>query len=286
MVAAKRSARADRSVAVTARGVGDRCSACTPQPVPRSSAVPTGRADGRAGEGRGGAADAEHVVAGERLARAGTGRQVGRGPTTRPRTARGRRPAAGRRRARSTSPAARASASGSGASAAATASSGSVCAQTNSRISVSSGSPPAVARSAARKSLRATADVAAGPSRSAMPVAVKPAPVSAVAQPVDAVGAQQHVIHGHTIAKSMSLQRVSLRLAAPLSRNRPCRPFGRAGRRPPTDTRAGRLRATASGAREETPRSVVPCGEMWSEGASTVERSEAQRHAWVNTWRL
>ena len=42
VVAAKRSARGDRSVAVTCSACVDRCSACTPQPVPRSSARPTG----------------------------------------------------------------------------------------------------------------------------------------------------------------------------------------------------------------------------------------------------
>ena len=79
----------------------------------------------------------------------------------------------------STSPAASASASGSGASAAATAASGSVWSQMNSRIRVASGSRSSVARSAARKSLRATPPVACGPSRSAMPLAVKSALVSA-----------------------------------------------------------------------------------------------------------
>ena len=90
VVAAKRSARSDRSVAVTAPAWVDRCSACTPQPVPRSSAVPTGRADGRAGERRGGVADAEHVVGAQR-ARAGRRRPDRTAPTSPARCGRCRR---------------------------------------------------------------------------------------------------------------------------------------------------------------------------------------------------
>ena len=169
----------ETSVAVTEPGVGgqvQRLHAAAGAQVQRGVDRP---ADGRADQRRGGAADAEDVVGVQRLARVGRWPARRRAPTSRRRTAPGRPP--GRRPSpyRSTRPAASASASGSGASAAATAASGSVCPQTNTRISVASGSVSVVARSAARKSLRATAAVACGPSRAAMPADVKPAPVSA-----------------------------------------------------------------------------------------------------------
>ena len=54
------------SVATTRPAWAARCRACTPQPVPRSRAAPTGRAHGDPGERRGGAAHAEDVVGGQR----------------------------------------------------------------------------------------------------------------------------------------------------------------------------------------------------------------------------
>ena len=180
VVAAKRSARSERSVAVTRRAWVDRCSACTPQPVPEVERGLHRAADGRAGQRLGGAADAEHVVGVQRPAGPGAGRQVGEHPPVVRRTAPGRRPAAGRRR--TARPARRRAPrrADSGASAAATAASGSVCSQMNSRIRVASGSRSSVARSAARKSLRADRAGGRGPSRAAMPFEVKSAPVSAV----------------------------------------------------------------------------------------------------------
>ena len=80
MVAANRSARGDTSVAVTLRGVQSqvqRLYAAAGAEVERGL---HGRADGRAGQGRRGATDAEDVVAGERLTRTGAGRHVGQDP--------------------------------------------------------------------------------------------------------------------------------------------------------------------------------------------------------------
>ena len=72
-----------------------------------------------------------------------------------------------------------ASTSGRTGSAASTDPIGSILPQMNSRISVASGSRSTVDRSAARKSPRFTAAVAAGPIRAAIPALVYPAAISA-----------------------------------------------------------------------------------------------------------
>ena len=62
---AKARARSERSVATTVPLCPARCRACTPQPVPRSRARPTGPARGPLGDGHRGRPDAEDVVRGQ-----------------------------------------------------------------------------------------------------------------------------------------------------------------------------------------------------------------------------
>ncbi len=164
--AASRSARGFTSVPVTLPACRARCSACTPQPTPRSSAAPTGRRTVACAS----VTDAPPTPSTWSL-RSGPGRtSAPRSETTHQSVSPspyGRRSSPARRApppAGTSSPAASAASTGSGANALRTSGSGQSTPIRNSRIRVDSGVPSTVARSAGTRSPRASAECVTGPS--------------------------------------------------------------------------------------------------------------------------